>query len=111
MEGFLENVVRGLIVRAPFLIVCIGGLALVALRWSRHPRSSILAALGLGTLLVSTLVSVVIYDLIGRLISRSQAFERAELIYSATSFLMYTMDAAGVALIVAAFLRRRSPSA
>ncbi|MFN2419987.1 MAG: hypothetical protein ABR527_01200 [Gemmatimonadota bacterium] len=46
MDGILTSLMKSLAMRMPFLLVCIAGLALVAIRWRRHPRASLLALLG-----------------------------------------------------------------
>ena len=112
MEGFLSSVVEGLALRLPFLLVCVAGIAIVGLRWSRHPRASLLALAGLVVLLLSTLGTSVVYDLVNRFASREMwTPERMTTIYRAISFLFFTLDAIGVGLLAAAVVTGRSSAA
>jgi hypothetical protein len=111
VEGFLSSLVRGFLLRLPYLLVCIAGLAVLALRWSRHPRSSLFAAIGLAVLLVSSLITVFAYDLVSIVVNRQQMpFDRVEWVYTAMSFLFFLLDAVGLGLVVAAVLAERPRS-
>ena len=111
MDDFLQMAVRGLGIRLPFLLVCAGGLAVVLMRWSRHPRASLLALLGIGVLLVSSLATIVVYDLVSLAMNRWQwPMERASMLYTATSFIAFTVDAVGMGLLLAAVFRDRPPA-
>ncbi len=106
MADFLEHVLRGLGVRLPFLLVCVGGLVLVTIRWSRQPRASLMALLGLAVLLVSSLATIVAFDLVARATNNwGWAMDRVDMLFTATSFLFYAVDAVGVALLVVAVYR------
>lgn len=108
MDDFLESTVRGLGIRLPYLLVLVGGLVVVLMRWSRHPRASLMALLGIAVLLLSSLATLVVYDLVSMAMNRWQwPMERAELLFTATSFLVFTVDAVGVALLLAAVFRER----
>ena len=107
MGEFVSNAMQGVLIRLPFLLVCLAGVVLVGLRWSRHPRTSLLAVLGLVVLILSALGTTVAFQLVGIMMNRGTVpFERAEWIYNATSFLFYGLDAVGVGLLVGAFLSR-----
>ena len=106
MDDLFQNVARGLGIRLPFLLVLVGGLAVVLMRWSRHPRVSLLALLGIAVLMVSSLATIVVYDLVSMAINRWQwPMERASMLYTATSFIAFTVDAIGVAFLLAAVFR------
>ena len=109
MEGFLSSVLEGLALRLPFLLACAAGIALVALRWRRHPKASLLALLGLAALVLSSLGSSVVYDLINRFAMRG-AWDpgRMTTVYRAVSFLFYLVDAIAVGLLAVAVVTDRS---
>ncbi len=116
MDDFLSNAVRGLGIRLPYILICVAGLVVALMRWSRHPRTSLLALLGSATLLLSSLATIVVYDLVSLAINRwAMAMERAETLFTATSFVAFTVDAIGVALLLVAVFRergvRRAPGA
>lgn len=107
MEDFLTSTLKSLAIRLPFLLVCVAGLVLIGLRWNRHPRTSLLAFLGTAVLLVSSLVTSVIYDLISRMMNRFEwSFEHASTIFTTTSFVFFVFDALGVGLLLVAILRQ-----
>lgn len=99
---------RALLLRLPFLLVCVAGMAVLALRWSRHGKSSLLAVLGLAILLVSSLITAFAYDLVNIVVNRQQLpFDRVQWVYTAMSFLFFLLDAVGLGLVVAAVLAER----
>ena len=100
---------KSLAMRMPFLLVCIAGLALVAIRWRRHPRASLLALLGVVALFLSSLGTLLAYEALPRWMIRWQgAAERGELVYSTVNVLFFTIDALGLGLLLAAVFAERS---
>jgi hypothetical protein len=107
MEDFVSNAMKGVLMRLPFLLVLAAGIVLIGLRWARHPRTSLLAVLGLVVLLLSSLGTTVAFQLVGMMMNRGTVpFERAEWVYNATSFFFMVLDAIGVGLLVGALLTR-----
>lgn len=112
MDDFLANAVRGLGIRLPYILVCVAGLVVALMRWSRHPRTSLLTLLGSAILLVSSLATIVVYDLVSLAINRWEvAMEQASTLFTATSFVAFTVDAIGVGFLLAAVFRKRAAPA
>jgi hypothetical protein len=107
MDDFVSNAMQGLLIRVPYLVVCLAGAVLVGMRWSRDPRAALLALLGLAVLFLSSIGTTFAFQLVGMWLSRGTVpFDRAEWFYNGTSFFFYLLDAIGVGFLVAALVYR-----
>jgi len=62
----------------PSLITMLGCLVFAFIRWKRHPKVSLMVALGLGLLLLHTIVFMLVYDLVPPLFIKAENYATTE---------------------------------
>jgi hypothetical protein len=108
MERSVANL-WGLLMSAPVYIIWIAGIVIAAVRWSRHPRVSLLAISGLAILLVREVVATLLNPWLQiTLVHRGIAMGRLSVIFGLVVLMGSLIRALGWGLVLAALFTKRS---
>jgi len=98
-----------LVGQAPVLLACVVGIALAAIRWKHHPRTSLLLVFGFSVLLLVPLFSALVSVAVFPVIYREMGTDKLRVVMPFLSAGTSLFAACGYLLLLwAALARRRS---
>jgi hypothetical protein len=100
-----------ILAQIPVLIVWLVGIVLAVARWSRHPRVSLIAVIGLAILAVQAVLSSFVFPWLQVALMRSMAFPRMGLLATVAQAFGALVRALGWGLVLAAVFLGRESSA
>ena len=94
--------------KSPLILVLLGGLLFAIVRWSRHPRVSLLASIGLGLYIVEIFVVSAAYYFLPALLERA-GFSLSSSLFTVIQIVEDIIYSGLLILLVAAALSQRLP--
>ena len=108
LDADLLQLLRDLLTQLPSLLILLVCFTIAIVRWKRHPKASLIAALGLAAIFFQGLFYTIAYFVINRLVVGSGGYQEHLGLYNRLALLSNFLFAIGLGtLLTAVFIGRR----